>query len=154
MEYIHRYRGAHVFRDGQPCEVTDVVVAGPGKSGHVRVICRLRNMLTDACTEDINYYHYLLFKPEERTYRITDYTDEPRTLHLEDDLGVLNLPVGSAPIDQLLWGALQQGRERPAAVTVLVMKNPCPGEGEPAVFFRLTGAHLTKHGVKKHPKDV
>lgn len=142
MELVHTYRGAHAFVDGQPCKITDVVIVGPGKSGHMTGLCRVRNMMTDECSVNLCHRSYKLFNPEERVYRVTARTDEPPTLHLEDDLGALSVPVRDTRVDQWVWERLQQGPDNPATVTLLVMKNPAPREGEQRVFYRLTSAYV------------
>jgi hypothetical protein len=149
MHYVQRYRDAHVFLHGQPYEVTDVMVAERWKGGPATVLCRVRNMMTDACTEDTHHWLYVPFKPEERTYRVTGHTERPPTLHLEDELGSLDVTVGDSHVDQLVWRALHRGLHTPASVTVLVMKNPEPQEGEQAAFLRLTGAYLRRRRSSK-----
>lgn len=144
MNYVQRYHGAHVFLHGQPYEITDVMVAESWRGGPATVLCRMRDLMTDACTEDTRYWLYKYFKPEERTYRVTGHTEQPPTLHLEDELGSLDITVGDSRVDQLVWRALHRGLDKPDGVTVLVMKNPHPQEGEPAVFLRLTGAYLRR----------
>ena len=142
MELVQRYSGAHVFREGQPCEITDVMVTGPGKCGHMAALCRLRNMMTGECTVDTCHHFYQFFTPEERVYRVTGHTDGLMMLHLEDDLGTVSVPVSESRVDQWLWEALHQGSPQPATVTLQVMKNPDPREGEQRVFYRLVSAHL------------
>lgn len=154
MEYVQGYLGAHVFLHGQPCEITDVMVAESWNGGPLTVVCRVRNMMTDACTEDTHYYLYKFFKPEERTYRVTGHTEQPPTLHLDDGLGALSVPVGDAHVDKLVWSAMQQGLHKPDVVTVLVMKNPHPQEGEQAAFLRLTGAYLRRKSAQAAPQCV
>jgi hypothetical protein len=152
MELVHRYRGAYAFVDGQPCRIMDVVVAGPGKSGHMAAVCRLRNLMTNACSENVCHHSYQLFTPEKRVYRLKGHTGDPCMLHLEDDLGVLDMAVGDSRVNQWVWEALQGKLDRQpdeqATVTLLVMKNPGPREGEQRLFYRITDAYVLTQGRK------
>jgi len=167
MEWVHRYRGAYAFVDGQPCRIMDVVVAGPGKSGHMAAVCRLRNLMTDACSENVCHHMYQLFTPEKRVYRLKGHTGDPCMLHLEDDLGSLDMAVGDSRVNQWVWEALQgkldrqpdeqaldtqdpdeQDPDDQATVTLLVMKNPGPREGEQRLFYRITDAYVVTQGRK------
>jgi hypothetical protein len=144
MDYVQKYRGTHVFLEGQPYEVTDVMVTASTKGYHMTVLCRLRNMVTDVYIEDTRYYLYRFFKPEERSYNVAKCTDEPPTLHLEDGLGELSVPVSESDVGQWLWKSLQRTPNRPATVTLQVMKHPCPQDGQQRVFCRIKGAYLRR----------
>jgi len=167
MELVHRYRGAYAFVDGQPCRIMDVVVAGPGKSGHMAAVCRLRNLMTNACSENVCHHSYQLFTPEKRVYRLKGHTGDLCMLHLEDDLGSLDMAVGDSRVNQWVWETLQgkldrqpdeqkvdtqapdeQDPDDQATVTLLVMKNPGPREGEQRLFYRITDAYVLTQGRK------
>jgi hypothetical protein len=145
MDYVQEYRGSHVFLDdGQPYEVTDVMVKASNNFCYTKIQYRFRNMLTDVYKEDTRRYKLRRFKPEEREYDVTKCTDEPPTLHLEEGLGELSVPVSESVAGQWLWKALQRTPDRPAVVILQVLKNPSPKKGEQRVFCRIIGAYLRR----------